>query len=117
VTTILPTGNHDVFGGGFGGGIIAENIAENPRRAVLRPDRQRHRPLRQRPLPDVTYNSITGALQPISETQLLAGVDRARDALVGHLRLCRRGVPGAKYNKGSASGFGVGNPSTIARAA
>jgi hypothetical protein len=113
-STILATGNHDVYGGGFGGGIIAEVLPKILDVQFSGLTGQGIGRYGSAGLPDVTFNSVTGALQPISETQLLAGVIVHATPWLDIYGYAGEEFQGAKYNVGSASGFGVGNPSTIA---
>jgi hypothetical protein len=113
-STILATGNHDVYGGGFGGGIIAEVLPKILDVQFSGLTGQGIGRYGSAGLPDVTFNSVTGALQPISETQLLAGVIVHATPWLDIYGYAGEEFQGAKYNAGSASGFGVGNPSTIA---
>ena len=73
-TAVTPVGNHDVFGGGFGGGVIAELMPKllDVQFSGLTGDGIGR--YGSGGLPDVTYNALNGAIQPIPETELLAGV-------------------------------------------
>lgn len=113
-TTILSAGNHDVYGGGFGGGVVAElwpKVVDVQFSALTGTGIGRYG---TSGLPDVTYNSVTGALQPVPETALLAGLIVHPTSWLDIYGYAGEEFQGAKYTPGSASGFGVGNPSTIA---
>ena len=113
-TTILPAGNRDVFGGGFGGGIVAEivpKIVDAQFSGLTGSGIGRYG---TSGLPDVTYNALTGALQPINETQLLAGLIVHPTSWLDIYGYAGEEFQDAKFIPGTASGFGVGNPSTIA---
>jgi hypothetical protein len=113
-TTILSEGNHDVYGGGFGGGVVAElwpKIVDVQFSGLTGTGIGRYG---TSGLPDVTYNSATGALQPVPETELLAGVIVHPTSWLDVYGYAGEEFQGKKYNPGSASGFGVGNPATIA---
>jgi hypothetical protein len=113
-STIQATGNHDVLGGGFGGGIIVEAIPKfvDLQFSGLTGDGIGR--YGSAGLPDVTYNSVTGSLRPINETQLLVGGIVHATSWLDVYAYAGEEFQSAKYNPGSASGFGVGNPSTIA---
>jgi hypothetical protein len=113
-STILATGNHDVYGGGFGGGIVAEVLPKILDVQFSGLTGQGIGRYGSAGLPDVTFNSVTGALQPINETQLLAGVIVHATPWLDIYGYAGEEFQSAKYVTGSASGFGVGNPSTIA---
>jgi hypothetical protein len=113
-STVAPVGNHDVFGGGFGGGIVAElwpKIVDVQFSGLTGNGIGRYG---TSGLPDVTYNATNGALTPIPETQLLAGVIVHPLPGLDIYGYAGEEFEGAKFVPGSASGFGVGNPATIA---
>jgi hypothetical protein len=112
--TVASVGNHDVFGGGFGGGIVAElwpKIVDVQFSGLTGNGIGRYG---TSGLPDVTYNATNGALTPIPETQLLAGIIVHPLPGLDIYGYAGEEFQGAKYVPGSASGFGVGNPATIA---
>jgi hypothetical protein len=114
IATVSQVGNHDVFGGGFGGGIVAElwpKIVDVQFSGLTGNGIGRYG---TSGLPDVTFNSTTGAIQPIAETQLLAGVIVHPTSWLDIYGYAGEEFQGAKFTAGSASGFGVGNPATIA---
>jgi hypothetical protein len=113
-TTILANGNHDVFGGGFGGGIVTEIVPKFVDAQFSGLTGTGIGRYGTSGLPDVTYNSVTGALQPIQETQLLAGLIVHPTPWLDVYGYAGEEFQQAKYIPGTASGFGVGNPSTIA---
>src|ERR1700722_7803404 len=113
-STILSTGNHDVYGGGFGGGIIAEVVPKILDLQFSGLTGQGIGRYGTAGLPDATFNSVTGAVQPVSETQLLAGAILHATPWLDIYGYAGEEFQGAKFNVGSASGFGIGNPATIA---
>ena len=67
------TGSHDIWGGGFGGGIVAQIVPgwfDAQFSGMTGSGIGRYGSSQ---LPDVTANPITGLLKPIPETQLLVG--------------------------------------------
>jgi hypothetical protein len=113
-TAILPVGNHDVFGGGVGGGVVAEIVPRYVEAQFSGLTGSGIGRYGTSGLPDVTYNAITGALQPIQETQLLAGLIVHPTSWLDIYGYAGEEFQQAKFIPGTASGFGVGNPSTIA---
>jgi hypothetical protein len=114
VPTVSQLGNHDTYGGGFGGGIVAElwpKLVDAQFSGLTGNGIGRYG---TSGLPDVTYNGITGALQPIPETQLLAGLIIHPMPWLDIYGYAGEEYQSAKYIAGTASGFGVGNPATIA---
>jgi len=111
--TALASANHDVYGGGFGGGVVAEII---PKYLDVQFSGLTGNGIGRygtSGLPDVTYNSVTGALTPIPETQLLAGVIVHPWAGLDVYGYAGEEFESAKYVPGAASGFGLGNPASI----
>lgn len=109
----LTASNHDVYGGGVGGGIVAEIVPkylDAQFSALTGTGIGRYGTAG---LPDVTFNSVTGAITPIPETQLLAGVVAHPWSGLDIYGYGGEEFESAKYVPGSASGFGLGNPATI----
>jgi hypothetical protein len=106
------TGTHDVWGGGFGGGIVAQIIPgwfDAQFSALTGSGVGRYGSSQ---LPDVTYDPVNGLLKPIPETMLLAGgILHAADwldvyAYAGEEYTQSVFVPGF----GGAAGNGWGDP-------
>ncbi|MDQ0392715.1 hypothetical protein [Labrys monachus] len=106
-------GNHDVFGGGVGFGVTAEvlpKLVDVQFSGLTGSGIGRYG---TSGLPDVTYNANTGALMPISETQLLAGLIVHPLPTLDVYAYAGEEIARAKFTPGSASGFGFGNPASI----
>lgn len=113
IPTVSTVGNHDVYGGGFGGGVIAEilpKVLDVQFSGLTGTGIGRYG---TSGLPDATYNSVTGAIDPIPETELLAGIIVHPMPGLDIYGYAGEEFDSAKYNPGSASGFGYGNPASV----
>jgi hypothetical protein len=73
VVGTTPTGSHDIWGGGFGGGVVAQIVPhwfDFQFSGMTGSGIGRYGTSQ---LPDVTANPMNGQLKPIPETQLLVG--------------------------------------------
>lgn len=112
-TAVTPIGNHDTFGGGFGGGVVAELMPKllDVQFSGLTGDGIGR--YGTGGLPDATYNAVNGDIQPIPETELLAGIIVHPLPGLDVYGYAGEEFESAKYVPGSGTGFGYGNPASI----
>jgi hypothetical protein len=110
---VTPVGNHDVWGGGFGGGVIAELVPkylDAQFSGLIGTGIGRYG---TGGLPDATFNAATGQIMPIPETELLAGLIAHPLPGLDVYGYAGAEFDAARYSPGSASGFGYGNPASV----
>jgi hypothetical protein len=105
------TGDHDTWGGGFGGGAIVEAV---PKMLDLQFSGLAGNGVGRygtSTLPDVTYNPVTGKFDTVSSYQMLAGATLHATPTLDFYAYGGEEVERAKYVAGAAySAYGVGNP-------
>ena len=112
-TAVTPIGNHDVFGGGFGGGVVAEVLPKLLDVQFSGLTGEGIGRYGSAGMPDATYNATTGAIMPIPETELLLGVIVHPLPGLDVYGYAGEEFDSAKFSPGSGSGFGYGNPASI----